>query len=76
MAVVKLARLAPTLRGQSSRNPMPTEAVILFAALAGSFGSLAVIAVGARCTRNLRTLGWGGVCSGAALGTAAYFSLH
>src|SRR5271165_3720538 len=55
---------------------MPTEAVILFAALAASFGSLAVIAVGARCTRNLRCLGWGGVCSGAALGTAAYFSLH
>ncbi len=55
---------------------MPTEAVILFAALAACFGSLAVIAVGARCTRNLRCLGWGGVCSGAALGTAAYFSLH
>src|SRR5271166_957433 len=52
---------------------MPTEAVIIFVALAGSFGTLAVIAVGARCTRNLQVLGWGGICSGAALGALAYF---
>jgi hypothetical protein len=55
---------------------MPTEALILFAALAGSFGTLAVIAVGVRCTRNLRSVGWGGICSGAALGALAYFTLN
>jgi len=54
---------------------MPTEVVILFAALAASFGTLAVIAVGARCTRNLQALGWGGACSGAALGALAYICL-
>src|SRR5271166_3681725 len=54
---------------------MPTEAVIIFVALAGSFGTLAVIAVGARCTRNLQVLGWGGICSGAALGVLAYVCL-
>lgn len=54
---------------------MPTEAVILFAALAGTFGTLAVIAVGVRCTRNLQVLGWGGVCSGASLGALAYVCL-
>ena len=56
-------------------GPVPTEALILFAALAGSFGTLAVIAVGVRCTRNLRSIGWGGICSGATLGVLAYFSL-
>ncbi len=55
---------------------MPTEAVVLFVALAGSFGTLAVIAVGARCTRNLHALGWGGICSGAALALLAYCSLR
>jgi len=54
---------------------MPTEAVIIFVALAASFGTLAVIAVGARCTRNLQVLGWGGICSGAALAALAYFCL-
>jgi hypothetical protein len=53
---------------------MPTDVSLLLVLGAGLFGAVAAFVVGARFTRNLRVLGWGGICSGLAVGGLTHFA--